>query len=405
MWPPFRQRRGFIDLGVSGRRNVFWERPSVRVAGSLLLLLFFWLAFVWFRPPPAEVFHSPDVVKTQYLDVPNVRRVAYWKVAATAPKSAAFPMIYLEGGPGIGISKPTAQRFAARYPDFDIFFLDQIGVGASDRLPKKQITLANNVAAIRLFSEDVVGQKAVFVGGSWGAAIAARFAIQHPDRVSALLLSAPAALPKVCIRSSAAAPPDCFATSLPRIDASIAPYPIQRIAVVGGLPSKTINRSPPSEIPNGRFFPRLNRLLLADLLASSFPTLSTYLVPLDERPKWEEDGLSTEVNIEISQQHMETKLNGTHEALPLPALILRGDLDWISIPQVGGYQLLFPKARFVELQNETHHIEYDGCAAVIEARTFLAKHAGAAAPKSCVNKLVPVPNMADGYTLETELTF
>jgi pimeloyl-ACP methyl ester carboxylesterase len=405
MWPPFRQRRGFIDLGVSGRRNVFWRKPLVKVIGLGLFSLCFSLAFVWFRPPPPEVFQSPDFVKTQYLEVQDIGRVAYWKVAATAPKRAADPIIYLEGGPGVGISKSAAQRFVARYPDFDIYFLDQIGVGGSQRLPKKQITLSNNIAAIRLFSEKIVGQKAIIVGGSWGAAIATRFASLHPDRVSALLLSAPAALPEVCIRSSATAPPDCFATSLPRIDASIAPYPIQRIAVVGGLPSKTINRSPPSEIPNGRFFPRLNRLLLADLLASSFPTLSTYLVPLDERPKWEDDGLNTEVNIEISEQHMESKLSGTQEALSLPALILRGDLDWINISQVGGYQLLFPKARFVELKNETHQIEYDGCAAVIEARAFLANHAGAAAPKSCVNKLVPVPNMADGYTLETELRF
>lgn len=369
------------------------------------LLFFASIGAIWLRSPPVKTFQSPDFVKTRYIDVPNVGRIAYWKVPSSAPVQSSFPMIYLEGGPGIGISNPVAQRFSRRYPDFDIYFVDQIGVGASDRLPRSRITLDNNIAAINQISEQIIGGKAVVVGGSWGAAIAARFAIDHPDRVKALFLSAPAGLPQVCNLTTVLHGQTCVASAMPVINASIDPYPISRLAIKGGSPAKVINRPSPTYIPNGFYFPSLNRLLLADIIAARFPALSALIVPFNQRSKWELEGANTEVNVMLSRQHHAAEMTATLASSAIPTLIIRGNFDRIDPSEVGGYQILFPKTRFVELKNETHHIEYDGCAAIVEARTFLTQHGGAARLKSCSNQLLPVLEIVGGYTLSTSMKF
>jgi pimeloyl-ACP methyl ester carboxylesterase len=368
------------------------------------LFLFGWIAFIWSRPPPKDIGLSPDLVETQFFDVEGVGKVAYWKVSATAPKRASYPMVYLAGGPGAGIGKFEALSFSRRYPDFDIYFLEQISVGASERLTRSALTINNSVAAINQFSTRVIKGPAVFVGGSWGAAIAAHFTTAHPDQVHALLLSSPAKLSKVCRVSTAQKIELCYEDRTPQIDSSLEPYPIERVVVTNGA-AKTIKPSAPVYIPNGTMVVKYNRLHLAHLIAGFSSTLSEIVLPLNNRRLWEAFGLNTQVNVLLKRQHITTQITTSHQSDKIPSLILRGSLDYIPISGLGGYQVLFPNNRTVELKSETHNIDFEHCAPTIEVRNFLAQHAGAAQLKSCKNRLVPVPEMPGGYTLNTDLTF
>ena len=223
------------------------------------------ICFFWSKPPPKIIGSPPDLVPPQYLNVDGIGRVAFWKVEATAPKRTALPMLYLTGGPSAGIGKFEALSFSRRYPDFDIYFLDQISVGASDRLARPAITLNNSVAAIHQFSIKIIGKPSIVVGGSWGAALSARFAIAHPQQVKALLLLAPAELPEACRENGNQIPNDCYSNTLPKINASIEPYPIERLAVPNGAGAKTISPTQPTYIPDGRFHFVRDRLWLANI--------------------------------------------------------------------------------------------------------------------------------------------
>ena len=117
------------------------------------------------------------------------------------------------------------------------------------------------------------------------------------------------------------------------------------------------------------------------------------------------DGQSYEVNLVHKRQHMKAPIVASNASESLPVLLLRGEFDFVPLKEVGGYQLLFPSSHFMEFKKETHELNLESCAVVLELRHFLAKHAGSREPVSCVNQLVPVPNMPEAYTMQTIVKF
>ena len=97
------------------------------------------------------------------------------------------PVVFVHGGPGSGCN-PTQRRFfdPAHYR---IVLIDQRGCGRSQpRGATEQNTTADLVAdmeAIRLHLG--IAQWLVF-GGSWGSTLALAYAVQHPDKVTGLIL-------------------------------------------------------------------------------------------------------------------------------------------------------------------------------------------------------------------------
>ena len=376
--------------------------------GTILLALFLALialaiGYVWTRPPPLQSQIEPK--GAQFFEAEGIGIVAYWKVVATAPKKSPIPILYLQGGPGIGISNGTIASFSEQFPDFDVYFLDQIGVGASDRLPRKLLTLENSVKSIHQFSKEIIRQPVILYGGSWGAGIATRVSIAHPEITKALVLVAPISLPETCAASSTASGQTCFKTKLPKFDASLEPQPMQRLSRETEVPSVQVNRPDPNYVPNGKGRSPINRLWLSYTVAPVSPWLSEKLVPLSQRKLWEKDGESYEVNFVLKRQHFETPISENKSSTELPVLVLRGSFDFMPIEEIGGYQVLFPRSRFIEFKKETHELDLERCAVFLELRRFLALNTGSAEPISCVNQLVPVPNMPDAYTMRTIAKF
>jgi pimeloyl-ACP methyl ester carboxylesterase len=384
-----------------------WVTRLVLIGTILLALVLTLIAlaigYIWTRPPPLQSQIEPKGAK--FFEAEGIGRVAYWKVEATAPKKSPIPILYLQGGPGIGISNGTIASFSEQFPDFDVYFLDQIGVGASDRLPQSKLTLENSVTSIHQFSKEVIRQPVILYGGSWGAGIATRVSIAHPEISKALVLVAPVSLPETCAASPLSSEQPCFKTRLPKYDASLEPRPFLRPNPDTKVPIKEVNRPDPSDVPNGQTSSPYNRLWLSYVVAPASPWLSERLVPISQRKRWEKDGENFEVNIVLSRQHYRLPITASKFSSELPVLILRGNSDFVPLEGVGGYQVLFPSARFIEFRKETHMLDLGSCAVFLELRRFLAQNAGSAEPISCVNQLVPVPNMPDAYTMQTIAKF
>lgn len=103
-------------------------------------------------------------------------------------KDAATPIIMLHGGPGGGSSDSYKQRFAPE--KHRVIFFDQRGAGRS--LPLGSLehnTTQDLIADITSVANHLGIEKFWLVGGSWGATLALIYGIEHPERVTGMVLN------------------------------------------------------------------------------------------------------------------------------------------------------------------------------------------------------------------------
>jgi proline iminopeptidase len=130
-----------------------------------------------------NLYPELDIFEKNYLKVGDLH-VIYFEVCGN-PNGA--PVVFLHGGPGSGCN-PTQRRFfdPAHYR---IILIDQRGCGRSQ--PQGAVEqnttddLVNDIDAIRVTLN--IDKWLVF-GGSWGSTLALAYALQHPSKVTGLIL-------------------------------------------------------------------------------------------------------------------------------------------------------------------------------------------------------------------------
>ncbi len=112
-------------------------------------------------------------------------------VTATRP-----PLIVVHGGPGVADMAHDVPAFATLATDRDVYVYDQAGTGASTRLADPaDYTTARAVDDLEAVREWAGADEIVLLAHSWGARVATVYLSEHPERVAALVLSAPDAIP------------------------------------------------------------------------------------------------------------------------------------------------------------------------------------------------------------------
>jgi proline iminopeptidase len=102
------------------------------------------------------------------------------------------PIIILHGGPDFDHSYllPEMDRFSDSYR---LIYYDQRGRGRSaEHVRPEDVTLASDIADLDKVRQFFHLDSVVLLGHSWGTVLALQYAIQHPDRVSDLILMNPA---------------------------------------------------------------------------------------------------------------------------------------------------------------------------------------------------------------------
>lgn len=97
------------------------------------------------------------------------------------------PVLFLHGGPGAGVT-PTHRRFFDPH-HYRAVLYDQRGAGKST--PSASLvdnTTPHLVADIEALREHLGIERWIVFGGSWGSTLALAYAVEHPDRVRALVL-------------------------------------------------------------------------------------------------------------------------------------------------------------------------------------------------------------------------
>jgi proline iminopeptidase len=120
---------------------------------------------------------------TSYLHVSELHDV-YYELAGN-PKGQ--PVIFLHGGPGVGILPGYRRFFDPK--KYRIVLLDQRGAGHSK--PHAELTENTTwdlVADLETLRRHLGIDKWMVFGGSWGSTLALCYAIKHPDRVKGIII-------------------------------------------------------------------------------------------------------------------------------------------------------------------------------------------------------------------------
>jgi len=127
--------------------------------------------------PPIEPY------KTGYLDVGD-RHTLYWELCGNPDGK---PLVFLHGGPGVGISPDHRRQFDPQ--KYNALLFDQRGCGRSTPHASLEAnTTWHLVDDIEKLREMVGVDKWLVYGGSWGSTLSLAYAETHPGRVSELVL-------------------------------------------------------------------------------------------------------------------------------------------------------------------------------------------------------------------------
>jgi 4,5:9,10-diseco-3-hydroxy-5,9,17-trioxoandrosta-1(10),2-diene-4-oate hydrolase len=119
----------------------------------------------------------------------------YYEAGEGSTAGAGLPLVMLHGGgPGASAWSNFASalpRFAA---DFRTLLVDQPGFGDSDKPPVAGNYFRHSPGYLLSFLDELGIQRIHLLGNSLGGGTAARFALEHPDRVGRLVLMGPGGL-------------------------------------------------------------------------------------------------------------------------------------------------------------------------------------------------------------------
>ena len=130
-----------------------------------------------------DFFPPIDPFRIGHLKVSDLHTLYYEQVG----NPNGIPVIFLHGGPGGGISADHRRYFDPHV--YHIILFDQRGSGKSRPVAElRENTTWDLIADIETLRQHIgIDQWQVF-GGSWGSTLALAYAINHPQRVKALVL-------------------------------------------------------------------------------------------------------------------------------------------------------------------------------------------------------------------------
>jgi proline iminopeptidase len=162
---------------------------------SILLILMFGLAIIlWllFMPRHYSIQHLKGREGIKYWNLPTGSAIAYTLLRAKG-STKKYPVIYLHGGPGAGITDREIKTFTSLADQgYDVYLYDQIGCGHSGRLKNiKDYTADRHRKDLEEIVKLINAEKVILVAQSWGSILAVLYAAENPAKVEKLVVTAP----------------------------------------------------------------------------------------------------------------------------------------------------------------------------------------------------------------------
>ena len=158
----------------------------------IAVAIYFGIKFFW--PVSYDVKTLQGRPTTRYWDLSTGSRIAYTHLAAQGKTKHPYPVVYLHGGPGAGITDREIQTFSQLADSgFTVYLYDQVGCGYSNRLKDiNDYTIDRHKADLREIVRHTGTGKVNIAAQSWGSILAVAFLAEHPSLVNKLIITAPA---------------------------------------------------------------------------------------------------------------------------------------------------------------------------------------------------------------------
>ncbi|MBL7698598.1 MAG: alpha/beta hydrolase [Chitinophagaceae bacterium] len=170
-------------------------KKIITVLAIVLLLCAGWMAYIFFYPRKYNVVHLKERAGTRYWTLATGSRIAYTFVPAKGERKP-FPIIYLHGGPGAGITDLEIKTLAnlSDY-GYDVYLYDQVGCGHSNRLTDiNEYSAERHREDLAEIIDQVGAQKVILLGQSWGSILGSLYISTNAERVAKFVITAPAAI-------------------------------------------------------------------------------------------------------------------------------------------------------------------------------------------------------------------
>jgi proline iminopeptidase len=113
-----------------------------------------------------------------------------YKVWTQRVGSGATKVLLLHGGPGFSHDYMNCYSDFLPQAGYEMYFYDQLGCGLSDRpIDASLWTLSRYLREVEEVRAALGLGRFILVGHSWGGILGIEYALQHPDRLSAFVLS------------------------------------------------------------------------------------------------------------------------------------------------------------------------------------------------------------------------
>lgn len=285
--------------------------------------------------------------------------LAVWQIDAETPTQSGT-VIFLHGGPGLYTEERRFDEAAVfRKAGYATLFFDQAGSGQSAKLNASEYSLARSVADLEALRIARGLDTIILWGNSFGANLAVLYARQYPDKVAALILTAPGTFPGLVVKR------DYSRTNRNGVDIG------KDLAKAAGAIDKEGSKAEGafSQVDTGKLLDALTDSELLDAM-----TCKSSVVTLPKLP----GGGNLFVN-RILQAELK-KVKPDWATLPkVPSLIIRGDCDFLPAKSAIAYQDVLG-AEYVAIPNAGHALLEDRLTVDLAIESFIQRRLLAAKP-------------------------
>ncbi len=333
----------------------FAPRPRARLSGIFAGLI------VVLPAAPVRPAAPPAAIPVQYWSLPTGSRIGYVRIAASRPNGAP-PVVFIHGGPGA--CEVYAYAFAHSWYErlarqgFDVYLYDQIGSGYSARLPDpRRYTFARHLADLEAIRRSIGSERLILIGESHGATLAAAYLAAHPGRVERIVFVSPGAL------EPAARKAQIFPHATPRVAPEFLSWVEETRDADTRRRCRRLDELVRRNVRAAHAFAgdaEMDALMDAWVRERILRTCVHDPARLEEHPfaiphmGWWSSLMTTwdEVN-------HDRRVRARLAAVDTPALILRGDADYLPADIAGDYLAALRRAKLVRVEAAGHFIWMD----------------------------------------------
>ena len=326
---------GAAWLTLRGRRR--WQIAGLVLTGWSAAL---GVALLW----PASPVQPALPAGTRWVSLPTGGRLAFLELPANGTPHQP-PVIFLHGGPGIADLANDAGSFhplaAAGY---DVYLYDQLGSGLSSRLADPRgYTLSRAVANLEAFRRAIGAPRIDLVGYSWGATLAAAYLAEHADNVDKVVFVSPGSMTD---RGNNLG--DLFA----RLDSAETWHLLRQALTPRALAAWVLTQlNPPAAhafAGDSEMDSRFRRII-----ASLAPALYCHPPAVTKSGN---PGFYAHSALLRREAGLPIDLHAALHRTETPALVVKGQCDYLSWSSAVDYRDTLPNARLVYLPGAGHRI-------------------------------------------------